>query len=107
MRLMTALLTALLLSSCTLLNSAPQPAPAPAAKTQEISRAQAGGLTRLGTISASVRGSPDDVQRALAAKANAAGASYYQILLVNETTIPGMWYGSAILFAPSAKGITP
>jgi hypothetical protein len=64
----------------------------------EINRAQSTGLPRLGSVSVSVRGSPDDAQRALAAKANAAGARYYQILLVDETTVPGMWYGTAILY---------
>ncbi|MEN5017078.1 biofilm peroxide resistance protein BsmA [Erwinia sp. Eh17-17] len=98
MRPSVALLTILLLSGCSVLKSTPQPPPAPASHAVEINRAQSTGLPRLGSVSVSVRGSPDDAQRALAAKANAAGARYYQILLVDETTVPGMWYGTAILY---------
>ena len=62
--------------------------PAPTTQAQEITRAQSYGLPKLGTVSAHSRGSPDDVQRAIAARANQSGAVYYQILMVDETTMP-------------------
>ncbi|WP_449758314.1 biofilm peroxide resistance protein BsmA [Erwinia persicina] len=101
MRPIPALLFVLLLSGCSVLNSTPQPPPPPAAQAVEISRAQSSNLPRLGSASVTVRGSPDDAERALAAKANTAGARYYQILLVNETVAPGMWYASAIFYGVS------
>lgn len=101
MRPLTAVLFALLLSGCSVLKSMPQPAPPPGAQATEINRAQSATLPRLGSASVTVRGSPDDAVRALAAKANAAGARYYQILLVNETVAPGLWYASAILYGAS------
>ncbi len=52
----------------------------------------------MGTVSVLERGSPDDSERALRAKAVAAQADYYQILLIDETVVPGQWYGQAILF---------
>lgn len=97
-RPITVLLFALLLSGCSVLKSTPQPPPPPGAQAVEINRAQSGSLPRLGSASVTVRGSPDDAVRALAAKANAAGARYYQILLVNETVAPGLWYASAIFY---------
>ncbi|WP_456311358.1 biofilm peroxide resistance protein BsmA [Serratia proteamaculans] len=103
MRLITALLFALLLSGCSVLKSTPQPPPPPGAQAVEINRAQSATLPRLGSASVTVRGSPDDAVRALAAKANAAGARYYQVLLVNETVAPGLWYASAIFYG---AGIT-
>ncbi|CCG88625.1 biofilm peroxide resistance protein BsmA [Erwinia piriflorinigrans] len=99
MRKITAVLITLLLMSCSRFN--PAPPPAPTAQAQEIQRAQSGGLLRLGTDSVTVRGSPDDAERALASKATAAGASYYQILLVKETVEAGMWYASAIFYGPA------
>ena len=63
--------------------------------------AQSYGLPKLGTISAQVRGSPDDAQRAIAARANQSGATYYQILMLDETVLPGFWYATAILYGPS------
>lgn len=98
MRLITALLFALLLSGCSVLKSTPQPPPPPGAQAVEINRAQSATLPRRGSASVTVRGSPDDAVRALAAKANAAGARYYQVLLVNETVAPGLWYASAIFY---------
>lgn len=101
MRQIPALLVALLLTGCSALTTTPQPPPAATSQAQEITRAQSGTLPRLGTISATVRGSPDDAERELAAKANAAGATYYLIQMVSETVAPGMWYASAILYGPS------
>ncbi|NIF21412.1 biofilm peroxide resistance protein BsmA [Candidatus Pantoea multigeneris] len=102
MRLCLLLTTVLLISGCSLINPKPEAPPAPTAQAQEINRAQSYGLTRLGEVSVSVIGSPDDAQRAVAARANQAGATYYQILLVDETIRPGRWYASAILFAPAS-----
>ncbi|WP_158150491.1 biofilm peroxide resistance protein BsmA [Pantoea ananatis] len=101
MRYALLLTLSLLLSGCSLFQMAPKPPPAPTGHAQSITRAQSGGLPKLGTISASVRGSPDDAQRAIAARANQAGAVYYQILMVDETVTPGIWYTTAILYGAS------
>lgn len=103
MRWIIALPVALLLSACSALKTTPQPAPPPTDRAQEIVRAQSGNLVRLGTASVTVRGSPDDAERALADKANAAGARYYLIQLVSETVAPGMWYASAIFYNPAVE----
>lgn len=101
------LLLGLLLSGCAALHTTPQPPPAPTSQAQEITRAQSYGLPKLGTVSAHSRGSPDDVQRAIAARANQSGAVYYQILMVDETTMLGFWYATAILYgAPSGGSST-
>ncbi|MEZ3501683.1 biofilm peroxide resistance protein BsmA [Pantoea sp. KPR_PJ] len=101
MRYAYLLTLALLLSGCSALKTTPQPPPAPAHQAQEINRAQSAGLPRLGSISAQVRGSPDDAQRALAAEANQRGAVYYQVIMLDETVMPGFWYGTAILYGAS------
>lgn len=95
------LLLMMLLTGCTgfTIRSAPPPA---GLKAQEITRAQSATLHRLGTISVSVRGSPDDAARAIADLANAHGAAWYVIPLINETRLPGYWYATAILYGPSA-----
>lgn len=98
------LLLSLVLCGCSTLQSTPQPPPPPASHPQEISRAQSAGLPKLGNISASTRGSPDDVQRAIAARASQAGAVYYQIIMLDDTSFPGLWYATAILYgAPSGS----
>lgn len=94
----------LLLGGCSAFNTTPQPPPAPSDQAQEISRAQSYGLPKLATITATTRGSPDDAQRAIAAKANQAGAVYYQILMLDETTIPSFWYATAILYGAPSTG---
>lgn len=91
----------LLLTGCSLTQTTPQPPPP--VQAQEITRAQSTTLTRLGTVSVSVRGSPDDAARAIAAKANEAGAKYYVIQMVSETVMPGRWYSTAVLYGPSAN----
>ncbi|AUX73891.1 biofilm peroxide resistance protein BsmA [Erwinia pyrifoliae] len=101
MRKIAAVLITLLLSSCHSLYNSPQPLPVPTAQAQEIDRAQSHGLPRLGIANVTVEGSPDDAGRALAAKANAAGARYYQILALFEKRGAGIWYGSAILYGPA------
>jgi len=97
-----------LLSGCAALNGAPQSPPPPARHAQEISRAQSDGLPKLGTVTVTTRGSPDDAQRALAARANQQGAVYYQILMLDDTTLPGVWYGTALLYgAPLDNAARP
>lgn len=91
----------LLLSGCSALKTTPEPPPPPATQAQEVSRAQSANLPKLGNISVSVRGSPDDAQRALAEKANQAGAVYYQVVMIDETVMPGLWYATAILYGRS------
>ena len=102
MRPITTLMMALMLSGCSVLQTTPQPLPPPTAQAQEINRAQSMTLTRLGTASVTVRGSPDDAERALAKKANESGARNYLIQLVSETVAPGLWYASAIFYGPPA-----
>lgn len=105
-RLLTILFVVLTVG-CSQLQTRPESPPAPTSQAQEVTRAQSLNLTvRLGTISVTERGSPDDAERAIAAKANAAGATYYYIQLVSETVMPGLWYSSAILYGPSTAGGT-
>ncbi len=101
MRVSLFLAFSLLLSGCSALTPTPKAPPPPTTHAQEINRAQSYGLPKLGTISAQVRGSPDDAQRAIAARANQSGATYYQILMLDETVLPGFWYATAILYGPS------
>lgn len=101
MRWLTFLPVALLLAGCSQFQTTPQPPPPAASKAQEITRAQSSSLNRLGSITVNVRGSPDDAERAIAEKANAAGATWYLIQFVSETVMPGVWYASAILYGPS------
>lgn len=90
MRRFASLIAALLLSACSVLQGTPQPAPPVADQTQ--------GLQRMGTVSALVRGSPDDAIDEIRAKAVAAKADYYVILMVDETVVTGQWYSQAILY---------
>lgn len=90
----------LLLISCSQFTTTPKAPPPAGPKAQEINRAQTLNLRRLGTISVTVRGSPDDAERAVAAKATTAGATWYRIQLVSETVMPGYWYSTAILYGP-------
>ncbi|GLR08086.1 biofilm peroxide resistance protein BsmA [Mixta theicola] len=103
MRYLPLLLLTLTLSACSTLRSKPEAPPAPTQQAQEISRAQTANLPRLGSITSSTRGSPDDAQRKIAQKANQAGATYYQIVALSETVMPGMWYASAVLYGPAAS----
>lgn len=91
----------LLLTGCSPLRTQPAPPPAATSQAQEITRAQSMTLQKRGTISVTERGSPDDALRAIAAKANAAGAPWYVVQLVSETVMPGMWYSTATLYGPS------
>uniref|UniRef100_UPI00329874CB YdgH/BhsA/McbA-like domain containing protein n=1 Tax=Salmonella enterica TaxID=28901 RepID=UPI00329874CB len=58
---------------------------------QEIRRDQTQGLQQMGTLSALVRGSPDDAIDEIRAKAAAAKADYYGFLMVEETDVTGQW----------------
>jgi hypothetical protein len=98
MRRFAALVLVFLLSGCSALQGTPQPAPPVADHPQEIRRNQTEGLQRMGTISALVRGSPDDAEAAIKAQAVAAKADYYVIIMIDETIITGQWYSQAILY---------
>lgn len=98
MRRFAPLMLVLFLSACSVLQGTPQPAPPVADHPQEIRRDQTQGLQRLGTVSSMVRGSPDDAVAEIKAKAAAAKADYYVILLVDETIVTGQWYSQAILY---------
>ncbi|EAN4328690.1 biofilm peroxide resistance protein BsmA [Salmonella enterica subsp. enterica serovar Oslo] len=98
MRRFASLIAALLLSACSVLQGTPQPAPPVADHPQEIRRDQTQGLQRMGAVSALVRGSPNDAIDEIRAKAAAAKADYYVILMVDETVVTGQWYSQAILY---------
>ena len=104
MRFAYLLMLSLSLAGCSAFQTTPKAPPAPTQQAQEISRAQSAGLPKLGNITVNVHGSPDDAQRAVAARANQSGATYYQIVALSETVMPGLWYASAILYgaAPTA-----
>lgn len=98
MQRLLPVLLAMLLSACGSLKGTPQPAPPVTDQPQEIQRSQTQGLIRMGTVSVMERGAPSDSEAAIKAKAIAAGADYYQILLNDETVVPGQWYSQAILY---------
>ncbi|ASV53780.1 Lipoprotein BsmA precursor [compost metagenome] len=98
MRRLAALLLVLLVTSCSVLEGTPQPAPPATNHPQEIRRNQTEGLQRMGTVSTLVRGSPADAEDDIRAKAVAAKADYYVIIMVDETIITGQWYSQAILY---------
>lgn len=98
MRRFAALLLVSVLAGCSALQGTPHPAPPVANHPQEIQRNQTEGLQRMGTVSVLVRGSPDDAQDAIKAKAVAANADYYVIIMVDETIVTGQWYSQAILY---------
>ena len=90
-----SLLLVLMLSACSALQGTPQPAPD---HPQEIRRDQTQGLQRIGSVSTMVRGSPDDALAEIRAKAVAAKADYYVVVMVDETIVTGQWYSQAILY---------
>lgn len=92
------ILPVLLISACGLFQETPQAVPPAQETPQEIQRNQTQGLHKLGTVTARVRGAPSDGEAAIQAKAAAAGASYYVIIVNNETVLPGQWYIQAILY---------
>lgn len=98
MQRIVPLLLMFTLSACSALQGTPQPAPPVTGQPQEIQRNQTQGLVKIGTVTSLERGSPDDSLRELREKAAAAKADYYQVLVNDETVVPGRWYGQAILF---------
>lgn len=98
MGVLIAVLLAVLLSGCTVLEGKPQPAPPASEHPQEIRRNQTHALKEIGAVSVVVLGSPMDVEKGLKAKAAAAKADYYVIQLMDETKVPGRWYGRALLY---------
>ncbi|WP_312745430.1 biofilm peroxide resistance protein BsmA [Cedecea neteri] len=95
---LSVLILAALLSACSVLQGTPQPAPSPTNYPQEVQRSQTAELTRIGTVTAVVRGSPMDSEAIIKKKAAAAKADYYLIIMNDETVIPGQWYSQAILY---------
>ena len=91
-----SLLLVLMLSACSALQGTPQPAPPVTDHPQEIRRDQTQGLQRIGSVSTMVRGSPDDALAEIRAKAVAAKADYYVVVMVDETIVTGQWYSQAI-----------
>lgn len=98
MRALLPLLFALLVSGCAALEGKPQPAPPAKEMPQEISRNQTQGLQEIGAVNVTVMGSPMDVETALKAKASAAKADYYVIIMMDDSVFPGRWYGRALLY---------
>lgn len=98
LRRFASLILVLMLSACSTLQGTPQPAPPVADHPQEIRRDQTQGLQRIGTVSTMVRGSPDDALADIRAKAVAAKADYYVVIMVDETIVMGQWYSQAILY---------
>ena len=92
-----SLLLVLMLSACSALQGTPQPAPPVTDHPQEIRRDQTQGLQRIGSVSTMVR-SPDDALAEIKAKAVAAKADYYVVVMVDETIVTGQWYSQAILY---------
>ncbi|EEX2376930.1 biofilm peroxide resistance protein BsmA [Escherichia coli] len=93
-----SLLLVLMLSACSALQGTPQPAPPVTDHPKEIRRDQTQGLQRIGSVSTMVRGSPDDALAEIRAKAVAAKADYYVVVMVDETIVTGQWYSQAILY---------
>ena len=98
MRRFTPWLLALALSGCSVLQGTPEAPPPASDHPQEIRRNQSEGLQKIGTVSVLMYGSPMDVETALKAKAEAAKADYYVIVMIDDTMVPGQWYSQAILY---------
>ncbi|ENI9539571.1 biofilm peroxide resistance protein BsmA [Escherichia coli] len=101
-----SLLLVLMLSACSALQGTPQPAPPVTDHPQEIRRDQTQGLQRIGSVSTMVRGSPDDALAEIKAKAVAAKADYYVVVMVDETIVTGQWYSQAILYRKLIRQLT-
>lgn len=97
MRRFSPWLLAIVLSGCSALQNARSPPPA-TDHPQEIQRYQTAGLQKMATVSVLMYGSPMDVEAALKAKAEAAKADYYVIIMIDDTMVPGQWYSQAILY---------
>ncbi|RLM19055.1 bioflm peroxide resistance protein BsmA [Brenneria alni] len=88
----------LMLCACQVLQGNPAPLPAPTDQAQLITYSQTATLEKIGTVSVTVRGSPDDADRAIQRKADEKGARYYTIVMKSETTHYGMWTSRAVLY---------
>lgn len=97
-KLTLALLLPLLLSACSVMEGNPFPPPPIAGHAQELRRDQTEGLSKMWNITASVYGSPMNVQEVIQQRADAAGARYYYIVMLQETSVPGQWYSVATLY---------
>ena len=85
MRRFSPWLLAIVLSGCSALQGTPEAPPPATAHPQEIQRYQTAGLQKMATA-------------ALKAKAEAAKADYYVIIMIDDTMVPGQWYSQAILY---------
>ncbi|WP_213990454.1 biofilm peroxide resistance protein BsmA [Sodalis sp. dw_96] len=95
---MVTALGLLALTGCSILEGKPVPPPPPTHQAQEIQRDQAGSLQVLDRITVVRRGSPMDVEHAVRVKANAAHATYYQIVALSELVTSGKWRADVILY---------
>ena len=86
MRRFSPWLLAIVLSGCSALQGTPEAPPPATDHPQEIQRYQTAGLQKM------------DVEAALKAKAEAAKADYYVIIMIDDTMVPGQWYSQAILY---------
>lgn len=93
-----ALALAALLSACNILQGDPAPPPPPTEQARLIRYNQTGTLEKIGTISVTVRGSPDDADRAIQRKADEHAAHYYTIVMKSDATLPGIWLARAVLY---------
>ena len=98
MRRFSPWLLAIVLSGCSALQGTPEAPPPATDHPQEIQRNQTAGLQKMATVSVLMSGSPMDVEAALKAKAEAAKADYYVIIMIDDTMVPGQWYSQAILY---------
>lgn len=98
-RFYAIVLLATVLSACNTMNSKPVPPPEPiAGKAQEISRNQTSGLQRMWNETAVVYGSPMNAQQIIEQRAEKAGARYYNVIALNEFSLPGQWRVTATLY---------
>jgi len=98
MRRLAPLLWVWLLSGCSVLQGTPTSPPPVKDTPQEIRRNQTDGLTRIGIVSVQTIGAPSNAEAQIRAKAIAAKADYYVILMIDETILTGQWYSQAILY---------
>ncbi|WP_413735447.1 biofilm peroxide resistance protein BsmA [Sodalis sp. RH21] len=98
LRIVFMFIASVLLAGCSTLAGTPAAPPPPTDRAQEISRNQTGSLTQLGRVSVNERGSPMDAERAIIDQANARQAKYYQIIMLAETIMPGVWRAEAVLY---------
>ncbi len=98
MRRFVPLILIVLLGGCSVLEGTPKAPPPVASYPQEIQRNQTKDLQRMGTVSVMIYGSPMDAEEAIKAKAVAAKADYYVIVMIDDTVFPAQWYSQAILY---------